>query len=264
MNLRTLCVCLVATLPTMAAAEMSLQSLQSAIAKATSTVGDTTEAAVGAAGDAAGRASGAFREGVDSTMKGLGDEATAAATRAKLDAMAEATLAQLFAQQAHSRALFERSAGYAVFDKREASFYLVAGYGRGLAVDAVTGERVYMKMATTGGAVGIGLGGFATKQVILFENATELREFSVQGLDASAELAAMTGERKDELALRFNDGKAVFELTGKGWKLEARLTGSRYWPDSKLNGQLEPTVGAAADGNERQLSGSGVAAKDKP
>ena len=73
--------------------------------------------------------------------------------------MAETTLERLFAEEPGSRALFDRSAGYAVFDKREASFYVVAGYGRGVAVDAMTGARVYMKMATTGAGLSFGIGG---------------------------------------------------------------------------------------------------------
>ncbi len=54
-------------------------------------------------------------------------------------------------------------------------------------------------------------------------------------LDAGAEVGAMAGEEKELLALRFNEGKAVFVLTGKGWKVAAKLTGSRSWPDEALN-----------------------------
>jgi lipid-binding SYLF domain-containing protein len=60
--------------------------------------------------------------------------------------MAEKTLSQLFAEQPASRELFDRSAGFAVFDTREASFYVVAGYGRGVAVDRRNDSRTYMKM----------------------------------------------------------------------------------------------------------------------
>jgi lipid-binding SYLF domain-containing protein len=131
--------------------------------------------------------------------------------------------------------LFDRSAGYAVFDKREASFYVVAGYGRGVAVNAQTDARVYMKMATTGAGLSFGLGGFASQLVILFQNSAAFDQFVAQGLDATAEAGTMTGEQKDQLALRFDEGKAVFVLTGKGWKIAAKLSGSRYWPDNELN-----------------------------
>ena len=183
------------------------------------------------AGRTTKKATTAVKETVDSTTQSLGDEATPEATGAKLDVMAEATLTRLFAEQPGSRALFDRSAGYAVFDKREASFYVVAGYERGVAVTKETGARVYMKMATTGAGLSFGLGGFASQLVILFENNAEFHEFITQGLDATAEVGAMAGEEKEQLAMRFNEGKAMFVLTGKGWKIAAKLTGSRYWPD---------------------------------
>ena len=217
-------------------AEISLDGLKDGAAKAAKAVGDTTKGVVDAAGDAAGQATDAVKETVESTEESLSDEATPQETRAKLDAMAEATLQRLFAEEAGSRALFDRSAGYAVFDKREASFYVVAGYGRGLAVDASTGARVYMKMnATTGAGLGFGLGGFASQLVILFEDDASFQRFVAEGLDATAGAEVMAGEDREQLGVRFDDGKAVFVLTGKGWKVAAKLTGSRYWPDEALN-----------------------------
>jgi hypothetical protein len=54
-------------------------------------------------------------------------------------------------------------------------------------------------------------------------------------MDATAEAGTLTGDSKDELALRFDDGRAVFVLTKKGWKVSAKLTGTKYWPDEGLN-----------------------------
>jgi hypothetical protein len=229
-----LALCLM-TAPVLTHAEISLDSLKEGAAKAAKAVGDATKGAVDAAGEATGKASDAVKETVESTEKSLSDEATPQETRAKLDAMAEATLQRLFAEEAGSRALFDRSAGYAVFDKREASFYVVAGYGRGVAVDVGSGARVYMKMATTGAGLGFGLGGFASQLVILFEDSASFRRFVEQGLDATAGVETMAGEEREQLGVRFDDGKAVFVLTGKGWKVAAKLTGSRYWPDEALN-----------------------------
>lgn len=237
MHIPVLCMLFLVITPTIGNAQISFDSLKEGAARAASAVGETTGSAVDAAGKVAGKATGALKENVDGTTESLGDEATPEATRAKLDAMARRTLARLFAEQPDSRDLFDRSAGYAVFDKREASFYLVAGYGRGVAVDADSDARVYMKMATTGGSLSFGLGGFASHVVILFENSTELEKFIARGLDAAAEVGTMAGEQKDQFALRFNEGKAVFVLTNNGWKVEAKLTGSRYWPDRALNPQ---------------------------
>ena len=212
---------LLAIMPVIGSAQL-LQDIREGAGKAVQAVGTATGNAVEAAGTVAGKATDAVKDTVDSSRQSLGDEATPEATRAKLDAMAKETLMHLFAEKPESRALFDRSAGYAVFDKREASFYVVAGYGRGVAVDSRTGTRTYMKMATS-------------QMVMLFENAASFHEFVTQGLDAAAQVGTMLGEEREELALRFTDGKAVFVLTGKGWKVSAKLTGSRYWPDEALN-----------------------------
>ena len=221
--------------PVVGHAQALLDAVKDGASRAVQTVGETAQGAVGAAGAVTGKATAAVKETIDSSQEGLADEATPAETRVKLDAMAESTLARLFAEEPGSRDLFQRGAGYAVFDKREASFYVVAGYGRGVAVDARTGSRVYMKMATTGAGLSFGLGGFASQLVILFENPAAFRTFVAEGLDATGEVGAMAGDTKEQLALRFDDGKAVFVLTGKGWKVAAKLTGSRYWPDEALN-----------------------------
>jgi hypothetical protein len=226
---------LIAFAPTFAQAEISFESLKGDAAKAVKAIGNTTGDVLEATEETAGRAAEAATDTFDSAQKSLGDEATPQETREKLDAMAEATLQRLFSEEPGARTLYDRSVGYAVFDKREASFYVVAGYGRGVAVDAGTGAHVYMKMATTGAGRGFGLGGFATQLVILFEDSATLEQFISRGMDATAEIGTMAGEEKERLALGFNEGKAVFVLTGRGWRIAAKLTGSRYWPDDALN-----------------------------
>lgn len=198
-------------------------------------VKEGTKSAVSATGNAVGKASDMVTDTVTGTKESLQDEATPEATRAKLDAMAEKTLQRLFADQADSRKLFDESVGYAVFDAREASFYVVAGYGRGVVVDRDANSRVYMKMATTGAGLSFGIGGWESQMVILFENEEDLEDFEQQGYDGTVEAGTMVGDDKDQLSHRFNEGRAVYMLTKKGWKIGAKLTGSRYWPDDELN-----------------------------
>jgi len=226
---------LIVLTPTIAGAQSVLDSVKEGAAAATKAVGETARGAATAAGNAVGKATARVGETVESTKKSLGDEATPGETRAKLDAMAEKTLARLFQERPDTRSLFDESAGYAAFDSREASIYVTAGYGRGVAVNRETQARTYMKMATVGAGVSFGIGGFERQLVILFEDDSDLEMFVNQGLDATAEIGTMVGDEKDELALRFNEGRAVFVLTKKGWKIAAKLTGSRYWPDQELN-----------------------------
>lgn len=231
MNPRVLPLLCLLAVPLTGHTDPVLGTLREGAVRAVGSVGDLAKDAAEATGEAAG----ALSDTLGKPGEALGDEATPAATRAKLDAMAQATLARLFEEEPDSRALFKRSAGYAVFDKREASFYVVAGYGRGVAVDTRTGERVYMKMATTGAGIGLGPGGFKSQLVILFEHQAGFARFIAEGFDGGAEAGAMVGDADERIALGFRDGKAVFVLTGKGWKVSAKLTGSRYWPDETLS-----------------------------
>jgi lipid-binding SYLF domain-containing protein len=226
---------LITLTPTVVNAGFSFDKITEGAANAAKAVGNTTKSTVDTVGNAAGKATDAVSDSIDSTKKSLRDEATPEATRDKLDAMAEKTLARLFNEQPEGRKLFDQSSGYAVFDKREASFYVVAGYGRGVAVNRGTDTRVYMKMATTGAGLSFGIGGWESQLVILFQSNADLEEFAKNGLDATAEAGAMVGDDKEQLSHRFNEGKAVFILTKKGWKIGAKLTGSRYWPDDELN-----------------------------
>jgi len=229
-----ICVVSLLLLPAIGNAGSLFDKISDSAGKAAEAIGDATESAVDTTSDLAGKATDAVSDTVESTKKSLRDEATPEATRAKLDAMAEKTLGRLFTEQPESRALFDKSSGYAIFDAREASFYVVAGYGRGVAVNLKSNARVYMKMATAGAGLSFGIGGWESQLVILFENNADFDAFVEQGLDATAEAGAMAGDDKEQLSHRFNEGKAVFILTKKGWKVGAKLTGSRYWPDEEL------------------------------
>jgi hypothetical protein len=233
-----------------AAAESMFDNLKERAAKAAEAVGGTAAATVDAVGEVTGKAVDKLSETVETTKYDLRDEATPAQTRAKIDAMADATLQRLFEDQPATRGLFEASVGYAVFNTRQVEAGLTAGYGRGVAVDRSSGTRTYMKAGSGGVGVGLGYGGFSTQIVILFENAFAFNKFVTQGLDAGAEAGAMTGDDKQQLALHFEDGRAVFMLTGSGWKVSAKLAGSKYWPDRALNassGSPTPDQGMAAE-----------------
>ena len=220
-------------MPTLA--DSLLGGLREKAAKAMDHAGEAAGSAVEAVGKATDTVVDHATHTVESAQQDLRDEATPAETRAKLDAMADATLQRLFADEPDSRALFDESVGYAVFDTRQVSYVVAAAYGRGVAVERATGKRTYMKTGSAGAGVSFGLGGFDTQFVILFENQAAYDEFITRGIDATAEAGTMAGEKQEQLALRFQQGRAVFALTQKGWKVLARLMGIRNWPDAELN-----------------------------
>ena len=186
-------------------------------------------------GEGAGNVAESVGETLDSTADLVTGEPTPEETRDKLDNMADAALQRLFEEQADARSLFESSVGYAVFDTRKLTLVgLTGGGGRGVAVSP-RNERIYMRMGTAGVGLSLGIGGFETQVVIMFEDEVRFQDFVTRGLDASAEAGAMFDEEKENLRVRFVDGRAFFFLTKRGWKIAASAAGTKYWPDRSLN-----------------------------
>ncbi len=194
-----------------------------------------------AVGRGAASAAGTVARSVDRSIDGSVDlfrnEATIEATRAELDAMAAATLGRLLAEQPAARDLYAMSAGYAVFDTRRLVVLgLAAGAGRGVAVSKTGGLPVYMNMGTAGVGFSFGLGGFETQVVMFFESDWDLREFTRNGYDATAQAGAMFDQEKAEAVVAgFTNGRAIFFLTQRGWKVSATAAGTKYWRDADLN-----------------------------
>jgi lipid-binding SYLF domain-containing protein len=172
-------------------------------------------------------------DSVTDAAKSLTETETTEQTRSKIDQMEEATLERLFAQNAGVGKLYQHSHGYAVFDNRKFSLMITTGFGAGVAVNRSSGQRTYMKMAT--GGANVGLGGEFYQLVILFEDADTFRSFIGGSLEAGTGGGAVVGDEKVGADVRFTDGTAVYQLTEKGLKLAADITGTRYWKDEALN-----------------------------
>ncbi|WP_170788660.1 lipid-binding SYLF domain-containing protein [Ruegeria lacuscaerulensis] len=173
---------------------------------------------------------------VNSTADLVKNEATPEETRAKLNVMADEVLTQLLAQNPEADALYQVSAGYAAFDSRKVTVFPVsAGYGRGVAVSRETDQHVYMNMGTGGVGAALGIGGFESKYVILFETQADLDKFITQGYEATAEAGTMQGDERTDEAIRFTDGRSFFMLDKKGWRVSAGATGTKYWKSPELN-----------------------------
>jgi hypothetical protein len=186
--------------------------------------------------DGAGRVIDNVDRSVEGSIDLLTDEATPEETRAELDRMAFATLERLLVEQPEARDLFDRSAGYAVFDTRRlAALGLAAGVGRGVAVSLTTGDRIYMNMGSGGVGFSLGLGGFETQVVMLFQTDRVFEDFVTRGFDATAEAGSMFGDDEARATAKFADGKSIFYLTNRGWKVSASAAGTRYWVDLDLD-----------------------------
>lgn len=200
------------------------------------TLRDRLNSGLNRAGTAVQNTARSVEQTVSSTVELARGEATPAETRAKLDAMADATLQRLFQENPAARAQFDQSAGYAVFDTRRSVLLgIAAGFGRGVAIRRPVAAPTYMRMATGGVGWAFGVGGFESQVVMLFETPVDFEIFVRQGLDASAEAVAVAGHDKTGETLRFIDGRSIFVLARNGWRVGATAAGTKYWPDPALN-----------------------------
>ena len=162
-----------------------------------------------------------------------GDKKTPEQARAEIDQMEKSTLAKLFKEAKGSKALYDNSFGYAVFDSRRMSFMLTTEFGAGVAVDKHNGQRTYMKMAT--GGLNIGYGVQFLQFVFLFPDKQSFNQFVTDGWDAGANAGAVAGKGAEGVGIELTNGTRVYELNEKGLSLSATLTGTTYWKDDELN-----------------------------
>ncbi|SLN34435.1 hypothetical protein ROA7450_01548 [Roseovarius albus] len=228
-------VCGIAMAP-MAFASGILDKVTEGVSEGVEKVGDAVTGTADKVGDTIDATTKNIGETIDGTAEMISDEETPELTRERLDAMADETLERLFADNTAAKELYDAASGYAVFDARQVGVAgVAAGFGRGVAVSLPSRDRTYMKMGTGGVGLSFGLGGFERRIVILFETPDAFQSFVTVGIDATADAGAMFGEDKSDQAIRFVDGRSVFVLTKKGWKISSSVTGTKYWADGDLN-----------------------------
>ena len=151
--------------------------------------------------------------------------------------MHDNTLSEFYQLKDSAKAEIEAAPGYAVFNSAGVKLLLVSGGGgRGVVVDNRNGQNTYMNMAEIGAGLGIGISDI--RVVFIFHNAAALDDFLTNGvtIGASATAAAKLEDRGDagsgEVVL--ND-MSIYQITDNGLALELMVSGTKYWPDSKLN-----------------------------
>lgn len=164
--------------------------------------------------------------------KGTIEEQQAAAR-----AMRDEVLAELYKRDASLRQKINKAEGYAVFSNVGINliFASVAG-GKGLVVDR-RGKEVFMKMAS--GGLGLGLGIKDFRAVFVFKSKQKLEQFIEKGWDfgAQADAAAQSGDKGGAAAGAVSalPDVDVYQITKNGIALQATLQGTKYWRDSDLN-----------------------------
>ena len=161
------------------------------------------------------------------------DTTTRAQERQEIDNNAQKALSRLFRESKEAQELYDKAAGYAVFDSREFAFLIKTGFGSGVAVNKTNLSRTYMKMASGGLNVG---GGIKYIQVIfIFPTDKALNNFINVGWNAEGDASAVGGDDSSQIGITLADGTKIYQLVDTGIMLKMSIGGTKYWKDDDLN-----------------------------
>jgi len=179
-------------------------------------------------------------------------------------------LAELYKSQPKLKDRIKKAAGYATFKQSDMNLFLLAsGHGYGLLVNNKTGKETFMRVASLGGGVGLGIKDL--RVVFVFNDPTVMQSFVEQGwqfggkADASAkyEDTGASAEGTLKANVDFKDGTVagggardaragtgstdpastggalsgameIYQFTKSGVSLQATVAGTKYWKDKKL------------------------------
>ena len=181
-------------------------------------------------------------------------------------------LAQLYAAKPEMKKVLKKAAGHATFKQVNVNLFLLASSsGYGVLVDHQSRDReTFMKMKSLGG--GIGAGVKDVRVIFVFHDAKVMKQFLEEGwqfggqTDAAAKHQDMgvSAEQNVKGNVSFTDGTVaagssssvtagtdkqdatggqlatrggmeIYQFTESGLALQATVSGTKYWKDSKLN-----------------------------
>jgi hypothetical protein len=165
-------------------------------------------------------------------------------------------LAELYQRKPELRERISRAPGYATFSMLNMNLFLMAsGNGYGLLKDNRTGGEIFMRMASLGAGAGMGVKDF--RAVFLFNDAEVMERFVEQGWQFGAQAdagvkAGGEGMVLGESAAVDTGGRGgispgagevlgvggpmeIYQITDTGIALQVVVSGTKYWPDGKLN-----------------------------
>lgn len=160
--------------------------------------------------------------------------------RRQIDELCDKTLAKLYAEYPHARRIIEEECyAWATLSNSSVTVLFVgSSHGRGLAYNNQTGEKVYLRAEEI--SAGLGLGAKEYNLIFLINTPEAWDNFIIgkTRFGATTEASADDGvnggtiEGADYVAT----GIWAFQMTTKGFDLEATLNGTKIYKDKKLNG----------------------------
>jgi lipid-binding SYLF domain-containing protein len=160
--------------------------------------------------------------------------------KAEIRKMRSETLAKLYKAHPAAKAKIGSAYGYAVFSNAGINLLFASiAAGRGIAHDNKTGKDIYMKMAS--GGIGLGLGVKDFRGIFIFKTRKAFTDFVEDGWEggAHADAIAKDGDKGGaaEGAVTVSKDMELYQLTESGLSLEATLQGTKYFKDDDLNGK---------------------------
>lgn len=147
--------------------------------------------------------------------------------------MSKFALDQLYADNPAAKAEIEAAAGYAVFNTSTVNaLVLVEAHGKGVLVDNKTQKQTFMLTARAG--TGPGLGYQRLYQIFVFKSAAALAQFKV-GDAAGGDLSAAATLGTAGKQYSFNPYITVYQVSEKGFAVQANWGGTVYFVDPNLN-----------------------------
>ena len=153
--------------------------------------------------------------------------------KADIDKRSEQALQKLFKQVEGSKALYDKSAGYAVISVTKAGFFVSGAGGSGVAIDKATKAKTYMKMGSAGAGFTFGADKF--DMIFMFQTKERLANFISGGWDSAAGAKATAGSSSAGAASDFFEGQKIFQVSDKGLMASADVSGTKFWADEDLN-----------------------------
>jgi lipid-binding SYLF domain-containing protein len=160
-------------------------------------------------------------------------QAETAEKRAEIDKVAKEALAEVLEKSENAKGLYDKAAGWAVFDNMRITFIVSGGGGSGVAVNKASDKRTYMKMGT--GGLSFGIGAQKYQVIMFFDTEERLDKFITKGWKAESGADASAGTKGAAVGTGFVNGIAIYKITEKGLMASADISGTKYSLNKKLN-----------------------------
>lgn len=179
-------------------------------------------------------------------------------------------LAELYTSKPEMKDRLKKAVGYATFKMTDVNLFMLASAnGYGLLADNKTGKETFMRVASLGGGVGMGVKDI--RVIFVFNDPKVMKQFLEQGwqfggkADAAAKYqdTGVSAEQNVKANVDFRQGTVaaggstdvrggtekesekagvsvggameIYQFTQSGVALQATVQGTKYWKDSKLN-----------------------------